>query len=154
MNKPGRIISSIIIVLMLFIPDFGYCMLRIVPSTFNLGEVKAEDYQKGYIEKFQGNIIILMYTGDWKLTVKTNNPNMGVIGDYAKAINDFQWKATGSDSTQTNYISIENHDVEVAKGGITPGATIIMIDYKVLLGWKKDIPGNYNIELVYTLTSQ
>jgi len=85
--------------------------------------------------------------------VKTDYDNMGVIGDYVKPISDFNWKANGDYATQLTYIDVANYDVEVARG---PQGILgrVYVDYKILLAWANDVPGDYNITVVYTLTTQ
>ena len=86
--------------------------------------------------------------------VKTNNENMGVIGGYAKPIGDFQWKARSSYATQITYVGITNYDVEAARGPAGQSLNTIYIDHRILLAWAKDVPGDYYLTIVYTLTTQ
>jgi hypothetical protein len=119
-----------------------------------MGTIGVLDYENQYKEKTRANIVVVTDTVNaWKLMVKTNNNNMGVVGDYAKPISDFLWRATGSYATQTTYIGITNYDVEAARGAKGTNL-IIYIDAKILLSWARDIPGKYSIIVTYTLTTQ
>jgi len=124
------------------------------PKSVNMGIVTATDYQNGFKEKIQANLLsIESKAKDWKVMIRTNNSSMGVVGSYTKPVSDLQWRAQGIYATQTIYTSMTNYDVEVARGP-RKGVHNIFIDYKVLLYWERDIPGNYYITLLYTITTQ
>ena len=157
MNKNKSIIILIVFVIFLLIPVRAADTLtsfRIYPKKINIGIVSANNYDRGYKEKIQGNILLVTDTSnDWKVLVKTNDDNMGVIGNYTKPISDFYWKAKGKYATQITYKGVTNYDVEVARG--SKGLfKIVITDYKILLSWAKDVPGNYKLTVVYTLTTQ
>ena len=120
-----------------------------------VGIINADDYENGYKEKTRANEIEVKDTdNDWKLMLKTNDRDMGVIAGYAKPISDFLWKATGEYATQITYTEITNYDVEVARGPKGDDRLDVYTDFKILLAWQNDSPGYYNITLVYTLTTQ
>jgi len=119
-----------------------------------MGVVSVGDYEAGYKENLQANVIRLRDTAnDWKLLVKTNDSDMGIIGSYIKPISDFSWRAEGDYATQTIYREITNYDIEVARGPRGSFKWIVM-DYRVQLLWDRDVPGDYNINILYTLTTQ
>jgi len=119
-----------------------------------MGTIAVLDYENKYKEKTRANIVVVTDTvNDWKLMVKTNNNDMGVVGNYTKPISDFLWRATGSYTTQTTYTSITDYDVEAARGAKGTNR-IVYIDAKILLFWARDIPGKYDIIVTYTLTTQ
>jgi len=129
--------------------------LKVSPKSLNMGIINADDYENGYKEKSSGSLISLRDTAnDWKLTVKTNDSDMGSISGYIKPVDDFFWKATGPYATQATYASITNYDIEVARGPRGSKKLDIFTDYKIALLWARDIPGSYDITLVYTLTTQ
>lgn len=129
--------------------------LTIAPKSFSIGEIRADNYEAGYKEKIRANAVIVKDTlNAWKVMIKTNNNNMGVIGSYAKPISDFYWKATGNTATQITYTSIANYDLEIARGSAGASFVTIYMDYKILLSWPNDVPGVYNITVTYTLTTQ
>ncbi|MDP2911763.1 MAG: hypothetical protein Q8N76_05480 [Candidatus Omnitrophota bacterium] len=128
--------------------------LKTQPKSVNMGIVTASDYQNGFQEKIQANLLhINSNDDDWKVMVRTDDSSMGVIGSYTKPVSDLQWRAQGTYATQTTYTSVSNYDIEVARG---PRGSVknLFIDYKVLLSWAKDVPGDYYITLLYTLTTQ
>ena len=158
LRKKSKLIfiwASIVIFLAGVTPSVqAVVFLNVIPKKVNMGKVKISDYEAGYLEKTWGSTIIVRDTSnDWKVLVKTNYDNMGVIGDYAKPISDFNWKASGDYATQLTYIDLENYDVEVARG---PQDILgrVYVDYKILLAWANDVPGDYNINVIYTLTTQ
>lgn len=153
MNRSLIISTLLVIFLAVLVRVAQAGVLKIDATSVNMGIVSASDYENGYKEKVTGNSLSVTDTVAWKVMVKTNDNNMGVIGDYTKPISDFYWKATGSYATQTTYTSITNYDVEAARGA--KGTKLsVPIDYKILLSWSNDVAGNYNLTVVYTLTTQ
>jgi len=132
----------------------GNLSIKAQPKSVNMGIVTADDYKNGYREKIQANLLqIASKDNDWKVLVRTNDSSMGVIGSYTKSISDLYWRAQGPYATQTTYTSITNYDIEVARGP-SGNTKNLFIDYRALLSWNKDVPGNYYITLLYTLTTQ
>jgi len=128
--------------------------LKVQPKSVNMGIVTADDYKQGYQEKIQANLLhIKDQDNDWKVMVRTDDSSMGVIGNYTKPVSDLYWRAQGTYAIQTEYTSITNYDVEVARG---PSGNLknLFVDYRVLLSWDRDVPGDYYIALLYTLTTQ
>ena len=157
MSRLNRlIIIFILFFIFLSIPEhLAYtASLMVYPNTVNMGIVTSNDYENGYKETIQSNTVIITNTDQaWKLMVKTNDDNMGVNGDYAKPTSDFRWKASVPYATQVSYANIANYDIEVARGPMGSFG-IVYLDYKVLLLWSKDKPGTYDLDIVYTVTTQ
>lgn len=155
--KNAKIFFLTQIIFLILNTDYAHAgnpSLKVQPKSVNMGIVTADDYKTGYQEKIQANVLhIKDDDNDWKVMVKTDDSSMGVVGNYTKPVSDLEWRAQGTYATQTTYRDITNYDVEVARGqrGTTKS---IFIDYKVLLSWSKDVPGNYYITLLYTLTTQ
>jgi len=151
-------IFSVVFIISFFIftsQAYTATILKISPKKFNVGVIVADDYYTGYVERIRGNTILLKDTrNDWKLLVKTNDSDMGIVGSYIKPTKDFYWKAQGNYATQTQYTDITNYDIEVDRGTKSSPFRQVTIDYKILLSWTEDIPGDYNISLIYTLTTQ
>ena len=128
--------------------------LKVVPKKVNMGVIRADDYETGYIEKIRGNLLLIKDTNnDWKVMIKTNDDNMGVIGSYTKPISDVYWKSEGVYATQLVYTNIDTYDIEVARGP-RGSQEKVFVYYKILLSWAQDVPGDYNLTVVYTLTTQ
>lgn len=93
----------------------------------------------------------------WKLTVRSNGFNT-VGGSYKKATEDLQLKDTSVSGHVKNsfgdYKSITETDQEVASytGGVKDEAH--PLQYKILLDYRKDIPGTYTATVTYTLSTQ
>ena len=120
-----------------------------------IGNIRIPNFNAGFIQETNAVTVNAKSTkDDWKLFVKTNNNDMGTIGTYVKPISDFQWQATGSSATQTTFISIANFDIEVARGIRSGQKNQIPIDYQVLLAWENDVPGSYELSLLFTITTQ
>ena len=149
------ILVSLCIVISAHLVYAANTSLKISPKSLDMGIINADDYENGYKEKISGNLIRLNdKVNDWKLMVKTNDSDMGSISGYIKPVDDFFWKATGPYATQATYTSITNYDIEVARGPMGSKKLDIFTDYKIALSWARDIPGSYDITLVYTLTTQ
>ena len=134
---------------------YSSTFLQVKPKKLTMGIIGSSDYEKGYKETISANSIQLRdANNDWKLMVKTNDNDMGVVGGYTKPISDFFWRATGSYATQLAYTEITNYDVEAARGSRTSKKLDVFSDFKILLAWSRDAPGYYNISLLYTLTTQ
>ena len=128
--------------------------IRVTPKTLNMGTVGVNDFENKYKEKTRANILVGSDSVNaWKVMVKSDSTDMGVVGSYAKPIGDFRWRATGNYATQTSYTNITNYDVEAARG--SKGYNLIVyIDAQMLLSWAKDVPGKYNLIVTYTVTTQ
>ena len=149
-------ITSFIFFAMLAQKTWATNTLTIVPpKTVDLGTINMTDYETGYKEKIRATVLLVKDdTNNWKLMVSTMDSNMGAIGDYIKPIGDFKWRASGSMATQLTYTSLTNYGLEAARGLKSGTTNIIYIDYRILLAWGNDVPGVYNINIVYTLTTQ
>jgi hypothetical protein len=128
--------------------------IKVTPKSVNMGSIAVSDFEAGFKEKTRANILIVSDSASaWKVLVKTDNTDMGVVGNYTKPISDFRWRATGNYATQTSYTSIANYEVEAARG--PQGSNLLVyIDTEVLLSWARDVPGAYHIILTYTITTQ
>lgn len=135
---------------------FATGTLKIVaPKDISMGTVSIADYEAGYKEKLRATVLLAKDASDnWKLMVSTQDDNMGVIGDYVKPVADFNWRANGAKATQLTYTSLTNYGLEAAAGLKSGSTNIIYIDYKIILSWGNDVPGVYNINILYTLTTQ
>jgi len=155
MTKKILFISIIIFIIIPCTLAHSATFLQVKPKKLTMGIIGSSDYENGYKESISANSIRLRDTNnDWKIMVKTNDNDMGVMGAYTKPIKDFFWRATGSYATQLAYTEITNYDVEVARGSKTSKKLDVFADFRILLRWSKDVPGYYNINLLYTLTTQ
>lgn len=151
---------SLIFALSLFflIGAAGYAAdtsLNVNPKKVNMGIVTASDYEAGFMENIRANFLLIKdKNNDWKVTIRTNDDNMGVVGSYAKPISDLEWKAVGDHATQLTYAGLTTYDIEVGRGPSANEEQKIFVDYRVLLSWANDIPGDYFLTILYTLTTQ
>ena len=156
--KNAKIFFLTQIIFLILVADYaraGDPSLRVQPKSVNMGIVTADDYRAGYQEKIQANLLTVKDNeNDWKVMIKTYDSSMGVVGSYAKSVSDLEWRAQGAYAAQTTYIGLANYDIEVARGPKDNNDRSVFIDYRVLLSWAKDVPGNYYITLLYTLTTQ
>lgn len=153
-NKPIIIFSLVILWVIPVHEANARTSLKVRPRKVNMGIIVASDYENGYKENIRANRLEATDTVHaWKVMVKTNDDNMGVIGGHTKSISDFYWRATGDYATQTTYTDITNYDLEAARGP-KGNKKKVFIDFKILLAWAKDVPGNYKLTIVYTLTTQ
>ena len=129
--------------------------LRINPKKVNVGIITARDYEAGFVEDIRANLLLIRDKyNDWKIMVRTNDDDMGVVGGYIKPVSDLEWRSSGDYATQLTYTGITTYDVEVGRGPSGNRKQKIFVDYRVLLSWAKDVPGDYYLTLLYTLTTQ
>lgn len=119
----------------------------------NFPIVTEQHYVNGAIEDRDAVVIHLSnLTNPWKVTIKTNNLSMGNIKGYSKPVSDFLWKTSSEYASSSVYNELTRFEREIASGPAVRGAVRIPVDYKILLDWAKDLPHNYQVNIVYTLT--
>lgn len=102
------------------------------------------DYDGGYTQTASNTLIVKSNEG-WKLNVKATSANLGTSGAYTKPLADFEWKEAAG-----TFAAITATDAEVKTGSATAGETVV-VTYRAKLSWTADIPGNYSVDLTYTL---
>jgi hypothetical protein len=137
-----------------------------IPCTCNL-EIQNADSSKiliqddtselafdaGYVDLDAGRPTLLVSANNtWQLTAKSSG--FDTINGYTKDIGDLQLKDTGnSHVTLTNFTSLSATEQEVATALVGVKDEEHPIQYRILLDYRKDIPGTYTATVTYTLTT-
>jgi len=133
------------------------CNLGIVNNdaskTITRDSTAESAFSEGYVE-FDADkpTLIVNSNKKWKLSVKSTD----FTGPYSKEITDLQLKdlsgvhvKNGFDDYQS--LSKGDQDIAMHDGGVKGEAH--PLQYKVLLDWEKDIPGTYEANVTYTLST-
>jgi len=114
-------------------------------------------YEAGYVDGDPNKpILIVDANTNWKLSVAVTY-DWDIVGSYQKDTSDLQLKVTSSAGHQTgfnNYTGLSLADQDIASNAAGASEETYNCNYRILLGWKKDIPGVYIIILTYTLSTQ
>jgi hypothetical protein len=113
----------------------------------NLGIVGAEEFEAGYIV-IPGVPVFWESDVPWRLTLSSIDPDLGVSNDarYAKPLDSLQWRL----SDEQAWMPLSQDEEEVTWGA-ERGSGVIYIDVIVLLDWLTDAPGEYRVDLVFTI---
>lgn len=165
--RPSTLKSVIVVFLLflvLFIPSLSWAdetehttvgvtvptLFSLVLSTpsFSFSDIGVSEMNTGYVEAIDALTITLSSNVAWTLSVKTYDENMGTStnGSYVKPLNDFLWRKDGG-----SYAAITNNDVEVTSDENYAHDNEVTLDYKMLLDWAEDAPGEYGLTVTVTL---
>jgi len=86
--------------------------------------------------------------GPWRLMLSAADANLGTSSDasYVKPIADLSWRLS---STQA-WMPL-TQDMEEVDSSSKNGSGVVYIDLIVHLNWLKDAPGDYNVNLIFTI---
>jgi hypothetical protein len=119
--------------------------MRLYPNDYN-NEGKATK------KITNANTIKVLENVPTKVTLHTTNSNLGTADpkyrNYTKPLEDFGHGVTGESDYKVVKNDPENPDTLKELGS---GGGEFNVDYKIEFDLTKDLPGNYEIELVYTL---
>ena len=123
--------------------------MNLSPSSFVFPDVSSAHLDVGFIEARNAATVTVSSNVSWQLTVRSEDPDMGKVGDDVKPLSDFLWKKSGD----INYtaISAEGHRVDSSAGYVDHQKA--GLDYKMLVGWTRDKPGTYGLTLRFTLST-
>jgi hypothetical protein len=114
-------------------------------------------YETGYVDGDPNKpILIVDANTNWKLSVAVTY-DWDIVGSYQKDTGDLQLKVTSSAGHQVgfnNYAGLSLIDQDIASNIAGASNETYNCNYRILLDWKKDIPGVYIIILTYTLSTQ
>ncbi len=119
-------------------------------SAINLGMAGEDDF-------YAGQIVVryhpVYWESDipWMITVRSLDADLGMSGDgsYIKPLADLQWKL----SDENQWIAMRQDEEEVDSSSDT-GSGAVTMDFRALLNWKRDRPGDYRATLRFTITGQ
>lgn len=119
------------------------------PRSFIFPDVSGTNLDKGFIEARNAATITVSSNVPWQFTVQSEDPDMGKVENHIKPLSDFLWKKSGD--AHYTAISIEEHRVDSSAGYADHQK--IELDYKMFVGWTRDIPGTYGLTLRFTMST-
>ena len=115
-------------------------------------------YEAGYINGNNNRPKLIVDSNtNWKLSVKVSS-DWNIVGSYQKATQDLMLKVTSGTGHQTDFsggftpLSLIEQEIATHVSGVSND--VYKCRYRIILDWEKDIPGNYTIIAVYTLSTQ
>ena len=114
-------------------------------------------YEAGYIQG-KGNkpTLIVDSNTNWKLSVRVSS-GWNWVDNYHKATRDLKLKIKSKTGHQTgffNFTPLSLREQEIATCAAGVGDDTYYGQYRILLDWEKDIPGNYTVIITYTLSTR
>jgi len=114
-------------------------------------------YEAGYaMGKKRSPILIVDSNTNWKLSVKVSS-DWSAVNRYKKATGDIELRVTSKTRHQAGFkkfTQLSLDEQEIASHGAGVNDDIYNGRYRIVLDWEKDVPGSYNIVIVYTLSTQ
>lgn len=121
--------------------------LRINVDDLAFGEAGEREFLDGQVVRLREPV---WWESDapWLIMVEALDPNLGVSddGSYAKPLGDLQFKL--SEESQWTRI---RQDPEELKSSSELGSGLFTVDWRVLMQWTKDLPGDYAATLRFTI---
>lgn len=128
----------------------GMSSSQTVFASVQLPSPNQVDLQRGFMIQHSAVHLAVESNVPWVLQVHTDNEHMGVSGDatYTKPISDFQLRSTFN----SDYMAISN-DPQVLLNHVE-GEYEFDVDYKLMFDAQAHKAGSYQLDLIYTITSQ
>ena len=117
--------------------------------SFVFPDVSGTNLDKGFIEARDAAAITVSSNVSWQLTVQSDDPDMGKVGDNVKPLSDFLWKKSG----EAHYTAISTEGHRVDSSARYADHQKVRLDYKMFVGWTRDKPGTYGLTLRFTLST-
>lgn len=131
-------------------------LIRLVlsTSTVNFGTLTEADYNAGHKTLLSAQGIQIWSNTEWILSVAADATAW--TGPWAKPSTDLLWRATSSDPRvyhyQSSFTELTIGAADVAKGR-WGGNIQLSMDFRVLVSWENDRPGDYSLAFTYTLSA-
>ncbi len=118
-------------------------------STHNVPDPTNADLNRGFIEEENAITLKAISNVDWEIYVKALSNDMGTSfdGTYTKSLEDFELRAASG-----SYKPLANSDRLLARG--EHGEHKVGVDYKVNFHPDRYKDGNYQVKLLYTITTK
>lgn len=137
-------------ILIVLFPAFpAMADIEVTSGNINIGVVGENEFMAGYVV-IPRVPVFWQSTEPWRLTVSSLDPDMGSSDDAmnVKALEDVLWRVSESEDWQS--ISINCEEVEWSN---ETGSGVVYIDIMVLLDWLTDSPGEYSIDVEFSIES-
>jgi hypothetical protein len=130
--------------------------LTVDTATIDFGSLTMDDYDRGYKELLSGQIVTVWSNQSWTLTVAADTEKW--TGPWAKPARDLQLRVAHVNRPDRvspfslDYFGLSTTPATVSTG--VPGGNIAFtMDFRVLVSWDNDVPGDYFLGFAYTLTA-
>jgi hypothetical protein len=141
----------------------GSCSLSLDRTTVDFGNVGQADYSLGYKELSPAQTLTIDCNDEWMVNVRadgstfTYTPPAGeTIADPMKPSTELEWRSSSTDpdvlQTRGTYTGISTTDAQVAAGDDGDDIAVQM-HFKLLVAHENDPPGDYGLQIIYTLTT-
>ncbi len=122
---------------------------RTVNSVYSVPKPTEDDLERGYIEKKNAIKLVARSNTGWQVSVRALNSTMGTSfdGSYTKPIEDFKLKVGNG-----GYLTLSTNDKVLVES--RNGEHEIGVDYKINFDQYEYKSGNYQVELLYTITTK
>ena len=117
--------------------------------SFIFPDVSGVNLDEGFIEAKNAAMITVSSNAPWQLTIQSEDQDMGKVEDNVKQLSDFLWKK----STDASYSAVSTNGQVVDSSAGYADHQNIELDYKMVVGWTRDVPGTYSLTLRFTLST-
>ncbi|HEX9744223.1 MAG TPA: hypothetical protein VGB30_02245 [bacterium] len=138
-------ILSVILQLMSAAPIFAEQAVAI--ADVNFGIAGEQEFLDGYMV-FEDVPVYWESDVPWRMTVRSLDLDFGISddGSYVKPAQDILWRSGDEESWLPVHL-----DEEEVTYSYEAGSGVLYLDVAVLLDWTKDSPGEYTLELVFSI---
>ena len=118
-----------------------------VVATTPIPDPSPADYQRGFIVIQDALKLTVFSNTSWTVYVQALSPNLGTSYD-----GEFTWPIEAlSAGVNGNFVSVSLHPQALARGG--RGVHSLPVDYRISIPQQPLPPGNYQVTLLYTVTT-
>ncbi len=132
--------------------------LEIEPRTVNLGTLSFADYDQGFSERLEAQIIGVTSPATWTLYVAALQASWSYAGDLPnpqKPCSHLLWRVEYADGAVTDsaqtFTPLSTLDRLVARGSI--GQAKLTLSFRLLVDYETTVPGTYTLDFRYTLVT-
>lgn len=121
--------------------------LTLSQEEFAFPDATAQDFNQGHLQAEEVLRVRVVSNGPWTLTVKAEDEVLGLMGGQEKPIADLLWKR----SNLNIFTPLGIQEELVAQSLYHGGSSGLDLDFRLLLDWVEDGPGDYSTILTFTL---
>ncbi len=125
-------------------------------NTINFGTLTLADYDLGYKDALEAQIVYVWSNRPWVLSVAADSATW--TGPWAKPASDLELRVAAVNRPErityllSTLTGLTTAGFTVAQG--QPGGNFQhTMDFRVLVSWDNDVAGNYSLSFTYTLTA-
>lgn len=123
--------------------------MELRPPSFIFPRISSSNLDKGFVESRGAAIITVSSNVAWQLTVRSEDLDMGKVGNRIKPLSDFLWKKSGD----AHYTAISHEGRLVDSSARYADHREVEVDYRMVVGWTRDKPGTYGLTLRFTMST-